>query len=187
MWDRSSTFLRVRCTPGGTLQLSRPGRCCSSPRRGSRDSLRRRGCRGVTSPPRRRLPHRRTFRGFWRSGGGTIPHTRLFPPGKTTVLAPYGRCEIGADVGGYPRINEACLEEGESLEEVGGDHGDGNGGAGGGHAGAGPAEGAGGDGGLRRDAVLRRGLFCFAPRCGQIAVRKGAFSGVHNPYWRRCI
>jgi hypothetical protein len=28
---------------------------------------------------------------------------------------------------------------------------------------------------FRRDAVLRRCLFCFAPRCGQIAVRKGAF------------
>jgi hypothetical protein len=47
------------------------------------------------------------------------------------VLAPCGGCEIGADVGGYPHINEACLEEGESLEEVGGGHGDGNGGAGG--------------------------------------------------------
>src|SRR5215203_1846425 len=97
---RSSTSLRVRCTPGGTLRLSRPGRCCSSPRRGSRDSLRRRGCRGVTSPPRRRLPHQRTFRGFWRSGGGTIPNTRQLPPGKITVLAPKDRHETGTEVRG---------------------------------------------------------------------------------------
>jgi len=62
--------------PARTLLFIVPG--------GSRGSSRRRGYLGMTSPPRRLHPRRRTSRGWRRSGAGTIPSTRDSPPGKAT-------------------------------------------------------------------------------------------------------